>query len=295
MNINQLYYFQTLAKYQHYTKASQELYISQPSLTHAIKELEKEINCVLFVKKGRNVVLSDEGKTFLKYVNQSLSILEQGVNEIANKNKDQQHVIQISVIATIINSYLTPVIKKLNEQNIKVQFRSEKTLDIIEGIKNNKYDFGICSKIEDSHLTFLPLLYEELVLITPKNHPLNSLNKVTFENIAQYPFITYLEQIAIYHNIMDIFKQHHLKPNIIYNLDDETSIASMVSLNFGVAIVAKNDLLNPFKDINIIPLDLDQSARTIYLAYNSNTKLSSTCKYVIDYMINHEKIVDIKS
>ena len=131
MNINQLYYFQTLAKYQHYTKASQELYISQPSLTHAIKELEKEINCVLFVKKGRNVVLSDEGKTFLKYVNQSLSILEQGVNEIANKNKDQQHVIQISVIATIINSYLTPVIKKLNEQNIKVQFRSEKTLDII--------------------------------------------------------------------------------------------------------------------------------------------------------------------
>ena len=42
MNINQLYYFQTLAKYQHYTKASQELYISQPSLTHAIKELEKE-------------------------------------------------------------------------------------------------------------------------------------------------------------------------------------------------------------------------------------------------------------
>lgn len=90
MNLNQLYYFKTLAKYQHYTKASQELFISQPSLTYAIKELEKELGTKLFIKKGRNVYLSENGKVFLSYVDKSLKTLNEGILKVQNIKKTQQ-------------------------------------------------------------------------------------------------------------------------------------------------------------------------------------------------------------
>ena len=90
MNLNQLYYFQTLARLEHYTKASQELYISQPTLTHAIKELENELGIPLFKKQGRNVVLSKEGKIYLNYVNQSLDCLQRGNEHMKNLQKQQK-------------------------------------------------------------------------------------------------------------------------------------------------------------------------------------------------------------
>ena len=293
MNLNQLYYFQTLAKYQHYTKASQELYISQPSLTHAMKELEKELGVSLFIKKGRNVILSAAGELFLNYVNQSLAILEQGVNHVQNQYKDEQHVVEISVIPTIINTYLAPVLKEISTSHpeITVKFRSEKTLDIIQGVKHNHYDFGICSKIDDSSLTYLPITYEELVLITSLNHPLSQKEEISLQDIVQYPFITYQKNISIYHSIMQLFKEHQLQPHILYELDDETSIASMVSLDFGISIVANNDLLKPFHNIQIIHLNIKQDARTVYLVYNSSRKLSQTATQFIDYIIsNHVQL-----
>ena len=93
MNLNQLYYFKTLAKYEHYTKASEALFISQPSLTHSIKELEKELNTLLFTREGRNVKLSQEGKIFLKYVTQALDILDSGVEEIKQFNENNKKTI----------------------------------------------------------------------------------------------------------------------------------------------------------------------------------------------------------
>ena len=292
MNLNQLKYFQVLAKTQHYTKASLELYISQPSLTHAIKELEKELGMNLFDKKGRNVYLNDNGKTFLQYVNKSLETLDEGIIQIQNNYKDEQKIIEISVIPTIVNTYFAPIVKQTLEEHpdYQIRFHSEKTLDIIQGISNNQYDFGICSKLEENDsLQYLPLLHEELVLITTLDHPLTKLSHVTLKDIAQYPLITYQKHISIYKNVMDLFNEENLTPNIRYELDDEASIASMVSLDFGVAIVANNFLLKSSNQIQITHLDFTQQERIIYLVYNPNRPLSSIASHFIDEIIQKHK------
>lgn len=286
MNLNQLYYFKTLARLEHYTKASQELYISQPSLTHAIKELERELGVELF-EKGRNVKLSPEGKKFLKYVSNSLTILEDGVDEIRKIHKNKEETMEIGIIPTMVNAFFAPIVKEIKSKKpaLNIKFRTGKTLEIIQGVKNNQYDFGICSKINEPELTYLPLLYEELVLITSKNHPLSKLKQVTKEDIVKYPFITYRKEISIYKTIMDYFKNEPL--NIIYQLDDETSIASMVSLGFGVAIVANNECLKPFDNIEIIHCNLQQESRVVYLVYNPYRKLPQTTQEVVDYIVKN--------
>ena len=82
MNLNQLHYFSKLAKAEHYTKAAEELGISQPSLSHAIGSLEQELGTKLFEKQGRNVVLTKYGKIFREYVDETLRTLDAGVKKV---------------------------------------------------------------------------------------------------------------------------------------------------------------------------------------------------------------------
>ena len=78
MNLNQLHYFAKLAEVEHYTKAAEELSISQPSLSHAVSSLEKEIGTKLFEKQGRGVVLTKYGKIFKEYVDEAIHSLDTG-------------------------------------------------------------------------------------------------------------------------------------------------------------------------------------------------------------------------
>ena len=82
MTLDQLYYFRKLAELQHFSKAAAELYISQPSLSYSIKNLEKELGAPLFQKNGRNVVLTKYGKEFYNYVAEVLTQLETGVSAV---------------------------------------------------------------------------------------------------------------------------------------------------------------------------------------------------------------------
>lgn len=70
MTLDQLYYSKKLAELQHYTKAATELFISQPSLSYSIDNLEKELGASLFHKKGRNIILTNQGKEFYNYINE---------------------------------------------------------------------------------------------------------------------------------------------------------------------------------------------------------------------------------
>ena len=84
MNLRQLYYFKKIAELEHYTRAAKELFVSQSSLSHAIQELESELNVKFFEKKGRNVELTKYGQLFLPYVQKSLATLEAGIDKLSD-------------------------------------------------------------------------------------------------------------------------------------------------------------------------------------------------------------------
>ena len=88
MNLNQLYYFRELAEQRKYTKAAENLFISQPTLSVSIKQLEEELNCKLFKHSGRYVVLTKYGRQFYNTVVSALATLDQG------KKKLKQTIIQ---------------------------------------------------------------------------------------------------------------------------------------------------------------------------------------------------------
>lgn len=161
MNLNHLYYFRTLAKEQHYTRAAHILNITQPSLSHAINALEKELNVKLFEKIGRNARLTKEGELFCRYVIQSLDMLDEGRRVVGEVSGMAGGYIDIGYIYTLgshfIPQNMSDYMKENEGKNIRFSFGQGTTEQMIEELKKGTYDLVFSSYKEgEDRLNFTP-------------------------------------------------------------------------------------------------------------------------------------------
>ena len=142
MNLNQLTYFVTLAQIENYTRAAKRLDITQPSLSHAISNLEKELQVPLFERHGRNVTMTKYGEMFLKYVQDSLHTLDLGVERIQEAARIQGGSISIGYIHTQGRRFIPELVRGfLNEQEgkkIDFHFQNAATGSLIRGLKEEE-------------------------------------------------------------------------------------------------------------------------------------------------------------
>ena len=265
MKLHQLRYFQYLTHYLHYRKASETLYISQPTLSFAIKEFEKELGVDLLKKEGRTITLTQEETTFLNYVTKSFQILEEGVQAITPKQE-----IQISSIPTVINSFLVPFIIQLQKEHpeINIQFRSENTQTITQKILDNQYDFGICSKINEPQLKYIPLIKRKLVIVFSKENPLVQKENIELKDLLDYPFYTYQKNMTLYATIKDLFLSQGLPFHSSNYFDDENSMIGLVNANLTVSIMEDNDTLLSYPDLVKKEISLPYQEREICIVYH---------------------------
>ena len=111
MTLLQLLYFDTLARVLHYTQAAKELHISQPSLSYAMKELEKNLHVELFTRKNRKMILTPYGQRFLPYVQKALQILDNGKSALAEMTDAAEHVVSLGYFHSIAESFIPPLIE----------------------------------------------------------------------------------------------------------------------------------------------------------------------------------------
>ena len=110
MNLSQLYYFKKLAEVQHYTKAAKELYITQPTLSNSISQLEKELGIPLFERENRAVRLTQYGKEFHAHVTEALNALDKGIDIAHEHVKSLSGTIELGTVYTIQGDYLPALI-----------------------------------------------------------------------------------------------------------------------------------------------------------------------------------------
>lgn len=281
MNLYQLYYFKTLAKLEHYTKASAQLCLTQPSLSHAISSLEDELGCVLFEKKGRNVVLTKYGKVFLAYVENALAELEQGTKKLKELSDNSQSTINIGFIYTLSAHFIPDLISGFlkNEQNTNIQFvlcegttQNECTADLIIRLKNEKLDLVFASLIpKDPEVEFIPICEQKLVAILPPDSPLAELEQIDLRDTEQYPLIHYSGKPGLKQEINRQYAKVNMAPKVCCEVEDEVSMAGLVAANLGIAIVPESPTFSNF-NVKVLPIGNPVYKRIIYLGYVKNRK-----------------------
>jgi DNA-binding transcriptional LysR family regulator len=243
MNMQQLHYFKKIAELEHYTKAANALFITQPCLSYAISELEKELGAPLFYKTGRNIKLTRYGDMFLIHVKNALRELDAGKAEIQEWVSPNKGNVIISHVSSMNSIYIPFLIRKFYENqahnNISLDFQENPTKKIVENLKLRKVDIGFGSKVEDEELEFFSVYDEDLVLIVGKNHPLSKQVEIELKETEKYEYIAYGQYTGIRSFIDKIFVEAGAACKIVREVEDNTMITGIVSSGLGIAVVPR--------------------------------------------------------
>ena len=247
MTLNQIYYFQTVARYENYRKAAEELYISQPSLSRSIASLESELGVLLFEKNGRGVNLTKGGKLFLEYADRIIDECEIAKNKMKEMASDGGKI-DIGYVFPLASHYIPHNVRdflnKKENKNVTFNFFQNHTSAIAKKVRSGELDVGFGGYIDKEEFEFFPVLSEEMVLITPKGHELESYKKVSIQELRNYPVIGYDRESWLGNYTKQLYRRLAFQPNIVVECPDEHSIVALVSEDFGIALVPAIEEIN---------------------------------------------------
>lgn len=289
MNLNQLKCFQTLAKTEHYTRAAEEMNMTQSSLSRMIAGLEDELGVYLFEKQGRNVRLTKQGRLFYEHVRLGLSQIEQGVQAVRHSVDPGSGVIDFGFIYALSTEKVPAWIRefcRLTENKISFRFYQRNSRYLLPKIQDGTYDMGICSGMGTfPDLIFTPLIRQEYILLVAKDHPLAERERVSIRDAAEFEFILPLDETNF---VEDLFKEQGLAPRVTSRVEEDHAVAALASIGLGCAILPRNTALEQHgvKQISFHPQPL---YRDFYLVRKKNKKLSPAAQRFYDFLLNREK------
>ena len=202
MKLQQLVYVTKVAECGSITEAARRLYVSQPSITSAIHDLEQEMNVHIFDRTNKGVVVSEEGETFLGYARQ---VLEQAELLEGKYKNPAQRVPHFSVscqhYSFAVNAFVD-VIREFDAARYDFTLREEQTHEIIEDVAHMKSELGVLylsarnrevigKMLAANELVFEPLFRAEPHVFVCSSHPLASRASVALDDMAAYPFLSY--------------------------------------------------------------------------------------------------------
>lgn len=202
MTLQQLKYIITIASCGSISEAAKQLFISQPSLSTAVKELEEELGIEIFVRSTRGISLTNDGIEFLAYARQVVEQADLLEQKYLNK-KPSKKLCSISTqhYAFAVQAFVS-LLKELDEDEYECTLRETRTYEIIEDVRNLRSEVGILymsdfnrkviSKLlQENDLKFNPLFAAEPHVFVSINHPLASKSILDIEELDEYPCLVF--------------------------------------------------------------------------------------------------------
>ena len=297
MTLQQLRYVITVAETGVITEAAEKLYISQPSLTNAIHELEKEMNIQIFNRTNKGISISKEGEDFLGY---SRQVLEQvAILEDKYKGSDggkKQFCVSTQHYSFAVNAFVD-LIKQYGQDEYDFSLRETQTYEIIEDVAKMKSEIGILfmnsfneaviNKILKSHdLEFHQLFVAKPHVFINQKHPLADKSVITNQELEPYPYLSFEqgEHYSFYFS-EEIFSPLERKKNIRVR-DRATLFNLLIGLNGYTVCSGIIDRKLNGNDIIAVPLAEESDMHIGYITHRKglisrlgNTYLEALKKY----------------
>ena len=202
MTLQQLKYIVTVAEAGNITEAAKRLFISQPSLTNAIRELEKEMQVTIFNRTNKGVIISDEGDVFLSYARQVLEQADLLEEKFLNKKETKPRFsVSCQHYSFAVNAFVD-LIRSFDSDKYDFTLRETQTYEIIEDVSRMRSEIGILYTSPKNEQVLMKMMkqheleFEELFVAKPhvfinSNHPLSKNKVITLEDLEDYPYLSF--------------------------------------------------------------------------------------------------------
>lgn len=252
---HQLKYFITVAEELHYGRAAKKLNISQPPLSQQIKQLEEDLEVLLFKRNKRNVQLTPAGESFYEKAKLILYYMEHTKKEILGIHRGEIGDITLGFGGSIAFDILPEIIKACNHTlpNVNIDLKQLTTSEQLKALEERKIDLGILvTPIQQPYISTKPIRKEPLVLCLPNTHPLaKSDQPIDPKDLADEKFILppRSEGEGYFKAISQVFNEGNFTPNIVQTAKEQHTMVSLVSARLGVVIVPQSTTYIKLKNI----------------------------------------------
>ncbi len=287
MNIDTELYkiFYVVARKGNITKAADELMISQPAISKAIKNLEAQLGGQLFIRNKKGVTLTDEGEVFYYYIKQAMELIEVAEKKFKELINLETGIIRIGASNTIVKEYLLPYITTFHQlyPNIEIKIMNNLSSLLIDDLKNGKVDLVFLNlphkKEKDVIIQKLQKIHDCFVASDKLNIPSTlSLNKLN-----NYPLILQLPAACSRSFLDAICQKENVKLNPAMELDTYSSVTTLTKAGFGIGYLVEEYITRDLTDNNlkIIKVNPPIPPRYIGVAYSEKNMPSFSAKSFI--------------
>ena len=287
INLNQLRVFYHAAKNLNYTAAAKELFITQPAVTAQMKAFEEYCNLKFFKKRGRSLFLTDEGRALYGYAEKIFKYEKEIENAIEDMHELKRGVLCLGTTKAYARYFMPLMLSTFHENypNIKIQLYEGSSLDMTYNLLDFKNEVAVIAKTENlPEVKFYPFSKEEMAVITAPRHPLTLKKAVSFEELAEEPFIMKEKGSGTRKLVEESFAKVNCEPNILMETSNTEFIKQLVQRGDGISIVVKEAVALELgeKKLVQVPLKNSQIYLDVSIAYLKNQPLSPPARAFVD-------------
>jgi len=293
MRIQQLHYIVKIVETGSMNEAAKQLFITQPSLSNAVRDLEREMGIEIFIRNPKGITLTKDGVEFLSYARQILEQTALLEERYKSKNTNRElFSVSSQHYAFVVNAFVS-LLEGTDMSRYELFLRETRTYEIIDDVKNfrseigvlflNSYNHDVLTKMfDDNHLTYTSLFRTRPHIFVSKNNPLASKKLVTMEDLEDFPYLSYDQGI---HN--SFYFSEEIFSSIVVS-DRATLFNLLIGLDgYTIATGILNSNLNG-DNIVSIPLDVEDMIDIVYIRHEK-ANLSKMGERFIEYLLEEVK------
>lgn len=259
MKLQQLKYIWEVAHHDlNVSATAQSLFTSQPGISKQIRMLEDELGVEIFARSGKHLTeITPAGKLIIEAAGEVLQRVE-GIKQAARDFADNTRgTLSVATTHTQARYVLPMVIKEFMARypNVTLNMQQGTPAQIAAMASDGEVDFAIATEALElyDNLIMMPCYRWNRCILVPKEHPLTKVKRLTLEEVAQYPIVTYVFGFTGRSKLDSAFKRQNLTPQVVFTAADADVIKTYVRLGLGIGIVAQM-AYNPSADSDLVAL-----------------------------------------
>ena len=289
--LHQLKVFEAAARHSSFTRAAEELFLTQPTVSMQIKQLTKSVGLPLFEQVGKRLYLTEAGKELFATCRQIFDNIAQFEIKVADLKGLKQGQLRLAVITTakyFIPRLLSPFCQLYPGIDIALQVTNHE--GITERMASNLDDLYIMSQVpEHLDVNFQPFLENPLVVLAPANHPLVNEKKIPIQRLASEPFIMREPGSGTRRSVQKLFDEQGVAVKVKLELGSNEAIKQAIAGGLGISVLSRHTLISDAAELSILDVEHFPIKRDWYMVYPVGKQLSIIARTYFDYLLDAVK------
>lgn len=293
--LHQLKVFEAVARHSSFTRAAEELFLTQPTVSMQVKQLSKTVGLPLFEQVGKRLYLTPAGKELFATCRDLFDRISQFEIAIADLKGLKQGCLRIAVVTTakyVIPRILGPFCHRYPGIDISLTVTNHQY--VLDSLNDNRDDLYILSQLpEDSDAVAHPFMENPLVVLAPRSHPLVHEKNIPLKRISEEPFIMREPGSGTRKTVQKLFDSEGLPMKVKLDLGSNEAIKQAIVGGLGISVLSKHTLALEGLNNQLAILDVEgfPIERHWYVVHPSGKQLSAIAQAFFDYLLTEAKQV----